>query len=252
MTLLDKIHKGKKIAPRRIMLYGIQGIGKSTFAAMSEKPTFIQTEEGLNEIDCESFPLVETYEQIMESVKELYQEKHNYKTVVIDSLDWAERMIWLYVCQNRNVDSIEDFGYGKGYMYAEDPWRNMLAGLDVLRKDRGMTIILIAHSKIEKFENPETDTYIRYAPRLHKLAAAMIQEWCDEVLFASYKVHTKQTDEGFNKKRTQGIGTGERILKTEERPSYVAKNRLNLPHELPLDWRAYAQFVQPEKGEQTK
>jgi len=105
-----------------------------------------------------------------------------------------------------------------------------------------MIIVLIAHAKIERFENPETDTYDRYVPRLHRLASAMIQEWCDEVFFATYKVYTKKSDEGFNRTRTHGIGTGERIIRTTERPAHVAKNRLNLPDELPLDWEAYSKY----------
>ena len=112
-----------------------------------------------------------------------------------------------------------------------------------------MAAILIAHAKIERFENPETETYDRYVPRLHKLASAVVQEWCDEVLFATYQVHTRQTDEGFNRKRTQAIGSGERILRTTERPAHVAKNRLGLPDELPLDWNVYAQYLHRKNGE---
>jgi len=106
-----------------------------------------------------------------------------------------------------------------------------------------MMVILLAHAKIEKFENPETETYDRYVPRLHKLASAVVQEWCDEVLFATYKVFTKKLDEGFSQTRTQGIGTGERIIRTSERPAHVAKNRLNLPDEFPLDWNVYAKHL---------
>jgi hypothetical protein len=108
-----------------------------------------------------------------------------------------------------------------------------------------MTVVLIAHAKIERFENPETDSYDRYSPRLHKLASHVIQEWCDEVFFATYKVYTKQADEGFNRKKAKGIGTGERVMFTTERPSHLAKNRLNLPDELPLDWQAYAAHFTP-------
>ncbi len=115
--------------------------------------------------------------------------------------------------------------------------------LGVYRYERGMMVVLIAHAKIERFENPETDPYDRYSPRLNKHASALVQEWCDEVLFASYKVHTKQTDEGFDKTRTRGIGTGDRILRTTERPAHMAKNRLNLPEEMPLDFRVYAEHL---------
>jgi hypothetical protein len=248
MTLLEQVQKGRQAAPRRVMLYGTQGIGKSTFGSMSEKPVFIQTEDGLGEIDCDKFPLTSSFEQAIVALSELYSEKHPYKTVVIDSLDWMERLIWLDVCKKRNVESIEDIGYAKGYTFALTQWRQFLTGLDALRNERGMTIILVAHARIERFENPETETYDRYVPRLHKLASAVIQEWCDEVLFATYKIHTKQTDEGFNRKRAQGIGTGERIVRTTERPAHVAKNRLNLPDELPLDWNAYAHFLNQANG----
>jgi hypothetical protein len=225
------------------MLYGTHGIGKSTWGAMAPDPIFIQTEDGLAEVDCAKFPLATSYADVMSQLAELYTEPHEFRTVVLDSADWLEKLIWAEVCRKRNVESIEDIGYAKGYTFALTQWREVLAGLDALRNDRGMTIVLLAHSRIEKFENPETDSYDRYVPQLHKLASAVLQEWCDEVLFASYKVFTKQTDEGFNRKRNQGLGTGERVVRTTERPAHMAKNRLNLPEELPLDFYAYAQFV---------
>lgn len=141
------------------------------------------------------------------------------------------------------VENIEDFGFARGDMYALDYWKEFLDGLNALRNERGMMVVLIAHSKIERFENPETDPYDRYSPRLNKHASALVQEWCDEVLFATYKVHTKQTDEGFDNVRTRGIGTGDRILRTTERPAHMAKNRLNLPEEMPLDFRVYGQYL---------
>ena len=250
MSLLDQIVKGPQPGPRRLLLYGTQGIGKSTFAASSESPIFIQAEDGLGEIGCDKFPVAESVEQVMTALTELYTHQHRYGTVTIDSLDWLERLIWNDVCRKRNVSNIEDIGYAKGYTFALNAWREFLEGLSALRRDKGMTIILIAHAKIEKFENPETESYDRYVPRLHKLASAMIQEWCDEVLFATYKVHTKQTEEGFGRKGTRGIGSGERILRTTERPAHMAKNRLNLPDEIPLDWAAYAQHFThlTEKG----
>jgi hypothetical protein len=250
MTLLERIESGRQELPRRILLYGTHGIGKSTFGAMSPKPVFVQTEDGLGEIACDRFPLATSFEQVMAAVSELYSEEHAYRTIVVDSVDWLERLIWADVCRKKMVESLEDIGYGKGYVFALTQWREFLEGLSALRAERGMTIILIAHTRIERFENPETETYDRYVPRLHKHASDMVQEWCDEVLFATYKVHTKQTDEGFNRKRTQGIGSGERVIRTTERPAHVAKNRLNLPDELPLDWNAYAEFL-PQNGGQT-
>ncbi len=250
MSLLQSIETGRSHKPRRVMLYGVHGIGKSTFGAMAPSPVFIQTEDGLADIDAPRFPLAAAFEDVMAALMSLYTEPHQFGTVVIDSLDWLERLIWAEVVRRkpatekgRPVTSIEDYGFAKGYTFALDVWREVLDGLTALRDERGMMVILIAHAKIERFENPETDAYDRYSPRLNKHASALIQEWCDEVLFATYKVHTRQTEEGFDKTRTRGIGTGDRILRTTERPAHMAKNRLNLPEELPLDFRDYAQHL---------
>ena len=243
MKLLDKIETGMQQAPRRVMVYGVHGIGKSTFGSMARSPIFIQTEDGLGTIDCHRFPLAKDFGDVMVALADLYTEDHSYETLVIDSLDWLERLIYADVCRERGVDAIEDIGFAKGYSFALTQWRQVLDGLDGLRRDRGMAVVLLAHAKIERFENPETDTYDRFVPRLHKHASALVQEWSDEVLFACYKVHTKVTDEGFGRQKARGLGTGERIMRTAERPAHVAKYRLNLPEDLPLDWNAYAQFL---------
>ncbi len=243
MSLLDTIQTGPQERPRRVLVYGTQGIGKSTFAANAPKPIFIQTEDGIDGIHCSRFPQAQNFDEVMQALGDLYAEEHVFKTVVIDSLDWLEKLIWAEVCKRRGVESIDDIGYAKGYSFALTYWREFLDGLAALRNDKGLSIIFIAHAKIETFQNPETESYDRYCPNLHKHVAALVQEWCDEVFFATYKVHTKNTDEGFNKKRAQGIGTGERVMRTCERPAHLAKNRLDLPEELPLEWAAYAHFV---------
>ncbi len=227
------------------MIFGTHGVGKSSWASCAPKPVFIQTEDGLGEINCAKFPLATTFDQVMQALSDLYTDAHPYRTVVIDSLDWLERLIWADVCRKRNVESIEEIGYAKGYVFALSQWREFMEGLSALRNDKGMTTILIAHARIERFENPETDSYDRYVPRLHRLASQVLQEWCDEVMFATFRIYTRQMDEGFDRKRNQGIGTGERILRTVERPAHVAKNRLSLPDELPLDWNVYAQHMTP-------
>jgi hypothetical protein len=243
MSKLADVITGIHIGPRRLMIYGTAGVGKSSFASCAPNAIFIQTEDGLGDIDCNKFPLPKSFDDVLTALTSLYTEKHDYKTVVIDSLDWLERLIWGQVCLARQVSSIEDIGYGKGFTIALGYWREVLDALAALRKERGMTVILVAHARIERFENPETEPYDRYVPRLHKLAAAMVIEWCDEVLFASYKVFTVATDQGFNQKRVQGVGSGERVILTTERPSHIAKNRLSLPDEMPLEWHAVGEFI---------
>jgi hypothetical protein len=251
VKLIDRVRRGKLAMPRRTFIYGTQGIGKSTFAASAPGAIFIPTEDGLNDIDCASFPKAATFADVLAALDELHAEGHEFQTVVIDSLDWLERMIWDDVVADaaktdNRIKNIESFGYGKGYLRALEPWRYMLGNLDRLRTDKGMGVVLVAHAAITKFENPEGESYDRYAPRLHKLASALCVEWADEVLFANYEATTRNVAEGFNQTRTVAIGDGKRVLRTQERPSALAKNRLNLPAELPLEWAAYASYFQQE------
>lgn len=118
MKMLEQVTSGRRPAPRRVLLYGTQGIGKSTFAACAPKPIFIQTEDGLGEIDCDKFPLAKAFGHVMKTLTALYTERHDYRTVVVDSLDWLERLIWGEVCREKAVGSIEDIGYAKGYVFS--------------------------------------------------------------------------------------------------------------------------------------
>lgn len=242
MSYLDKIQRGKQDKPRRTMLYGVHGIGKSTFGAMSNRPIFIPTEDGLDEIDCDKFPKADSYEDMIRALSSLATDEHEYMTAVVDSLDWAEQLIWNKVCEEHNKTNIEEIGYAKGYVFAMNYWREMLAGLEYLRATKGMAVILLAHHRIERFEDPEHEPYDRFCPKLHRHASALVQEWCDDVLFARYKVLTRKSGEGFREKN-RGIGSGERVILTTERPSHVAKNRANLPDEMSLDWREYEDHV---------
>lgn len=244
MGLMQQIQTGRTSSPPRIMVYGTEGIGKSTLAARAPHPIFVQTEDGLGEIDCHKFPLAGTFDDVTATLAELHTEEHDFQSVVVDSLDWLERLIWDTVCESYGAKSIEkvDGGYGKGYVYALTPWRQFLDRLNALHKDRCMAVILIAHAKVEKFEDPESSPYDRYSPRLHKHAGALLTEWCDAVLFATRKFRTQTEETGFGRKRTiahaVGKDGGERILRTTGGPSCVAKNRYDLEPELPLDWNA--------------
>ncbi|MCI0351540.1 MAG: ATP-binding protein [Acidobacteriales bacterium] len=241
MSLLDQIAGGKIAAPRRTMLYAVHGWGKSWFASLASKPIVIPTEEGVNDIACDAFFKLrnprrcKTYAEFMACIETLYIEPSlTYQTVIVDTVDWLEKLIWAHVAKQHGVSSIAQIDYQRGYDYAITHWQDVLSGLDALRTERSMAIILLAHASTEKFRNPETDTYERFTPRLHWKASNIVQEWCDEVLFGDYKVYTASKDEGFNKTRVQGIGAGDRVIRTQERPFHVAKNRLGLPYEIAL------------------
>jgi hypothetical protein len=253
MSLMARVQRGRTPRPPRILIYGTEGIGKSTFASQSPKPIFVQTEDGLDEIVCNKFPLAATYEEVLAALTELRTQEHDFETVVVDSLDWLERMIWDRVCQESGVTSIEktDGGYAKGYIHALTYWREVVDHLNVLRNARGMVVLLVAHAKVEKFEDPESSPYDRYSPRLNKHAAALVCEWCDAVLFATRKVRTQTEEAGFGRKRTiaHAIGKdgGERILRCVGGPSCIAKNRYGIADDLPLSWAAFIAALSNQK-----
>lgn len=253
MSLLNNIQSGKTAKPPRIMVYGCEGIGKSTFGASAPNPIFIQTEDGLGEIDCRKFPLARSFGEVLAMLTALRDEPHNFQTVTIDSLDWLERLIFDEVCREYGVRSIEkaDGGYARGYVHALTHWRKAVALLEELRDKRGMLVILIAHAKVERFEDPESAAYDRYTPRLHKHAASLISEWVDAVLFASKRFRVQKEGAGFNERNIAapiGADGGERILRTIGSPACVAKNRFSLPGEIPLSWSAFVAALQT-KGE---
>lgn len=245
MSLLSRVHRGRESKPPRILCYGVEGIGKSTFGSQAPRPIFIQCEDGLDEITTDRFPLATSFDDVVAALTELRNEQHDYETVVIDSTDWLERLVWDKLCAQHGVTSIEkvDGGFARGYTHALTFWREIIDLLNALRNTRGMVVLLIAHSKVERFEDPESSPYDRYSPRLHKHAAALISEWCDAVLFATRKMRAQSEDAGFGRKRTIahaiGTGGGERILRCVGGPSCVAKNRYGITEELPLSWPAF-------------
>jgi hypothetical protein len=218
-------------------------VGKTTFAAQANAPVFVQTEDGLGTLSVPHFPLARTFEEVIEALVALYTEEHDLKTVVVDSVDWLEPLIWAKACRENGWASIEDAGYGKGYIAALGLWRQYLDGLNALRDDRGMTVVQIAHTDIKRFDSPEHDPYDRYLIKLHARAAALLQEHSDVVLFANYRISTVKADVGFNKKVNRALGSGERVVHTAERPAFLAKNRYGLPETLALDWQAFAQAM---------
>ena len=245
---LSSIKKTGEVAPPRVIVYGVHGIGKSTFASKAPSPVFIQTENGLSGIKADAFPLAKSFNDVVESLRTLYKEEHDFKTLVLDSLDWTEHLVWEHAAKSHGKENIEDFGYGKGYVIALDYWRQLIDGFNALRDKKGMSIVITAHCEVKRFDAPDSEPFDRYQPKMHKASSAMFQEWCDVLGFANYKVHTKESDVGFNQKRTRAIGTGERLFHTAERPAYLAKSRYAIPETMPLDWKAFAQSLADSFG----
>ena len=239
-----KITRGKKIVPRRVLLYGTHGIGKSSWAAQAPDVLFLNLEDGLNDIDVAKTEHLIRLEQVMEALTFLATQKHDFRWVAIDSVDWLEALIHAEVAREAGKATIGDIGYGAGYKSAMAYWDKILTMLDWLRteSERKLGVILLAHTAVKKYTDPMTDSYDRYQPALHETAAATLQEWCDEVLFASYRVHTRKQDEGFGKERIIAGGSGERLIRCTETPGALAKNRLTMPETIDFSWAAYAQY----------
>lgn len=225
--------------PPRIIIYGPGGIGKTTFGAMAPNPIFLPIEDGLGQLEIDHFPLITSYPQLLDYLATLFTEDHDFKTAVLDSLDWLERLVWQQVAEDKNVKSIEDIGYAKGYIFALDYWREIIASLNALRDHRDMMIIVVSHAQVKRFDSPTCDPYDRYMMKLHDKARELMFEWADATLFAGYKVHTKATEVKGGAKVVRGIGDSQRSLFTTEAPGWLAKNRYNLPPELELNFDAF-------------
>lgn len=246
--------------PPRILVYSGEGMGKSTFAAGAPNPIFLPTEKGLTGLmNVKRFPIIKSYSEMMGRIQELAEKKHDRQTAVIDSLDWFEPMVWEqvmktfpYTEKGKKIESIEDYGYGRGYAEAIPFWKDYLDALDFLREERGMTIIQICHSQVSKFEDPLQDTYDKYTIKLQDSkkvsAAGKLLEYSDMVLFIKDSIGLKTSKEGFNRERKRAVGEGDRFLYTEQRPGFSAKNRYSLPAEIPFTkdgayWGVIAEHV---------
>lgn len=239
---LARVTTGRTAAPPRIVCYGTEGIGKSTWATGAPHPIVVQTEDGLGQLEVARFEVAVKLEDVQYDLNALEQEDHDYQTVVVDSLDWLERIIWDSVCQEYGVTSIEQAagGFGKGYGEALGHWRNILGQLDRLRDRRGMAVILLAHSKVERFEDPETAGYDRYAPRLHKSASSLVCEWADAVLFATRRIRILEEKTRAGTRSMAATVKGEdRILRCVGGPACVAKNRYGIAGDIPLAWDSF-------------
>lgn len=251
MTLAN-VKTGRLEEPFRVLLYGVEGIGKSTFAAGAPSPIFLAAEDGTGELEVARFPRPRTWGEALEAIDVLTNESHSFKTLAVDTLDWVEPLIWNDVCLRGKKSSIEDFGYGKGYIAALDEWRLFLDRIERLQAKTSMHVILLAHAHIKTFKNPTGDDYDRYRLKLHEKAGDFVKEWPKAVLFAQYETYAHKGDK---EKRARGVTTGARVVHTTYNPAWDAKNRYSLPETMPLDWAAFeaaARARQPESPEKLK
>ena len=200
------------------------------------KPIFLLTEDGLGKIEVDHFPVATDFDTFMDYLGTLVEDDHEYKTVCIDSLDWLEPLIWEKACSDNGWKSIEQPGYGKGYVEVLKYWRQYIDLLNKLRDEKGMTILQIAHNQIKRFESPEIEAYDRHELKLHRKAGDLILEHSDCCFFANFKLGTVKVQGKGGQMTTKAIA-GDRVIYTVEKPAFLAKNRYGLPEEMPFEWK---------------
>ena len=235
MTVLQHVVSGRRFKPPRIIVYGPEKIGKTTFLAEMPRPIIIQTEDGADNIDCDRLPKCETYSELMMYLEGLLKEEHKYKTIGLDSLDWAEKLIFTRVAEDEGKDDIEKIGYARGYKLALKYWADVLAMIDRVMNERNMAFCGICHSSIKEFHNPDGENWDQFNLNLHKNSVETVKQWADAIMFCNYKVFTKTTGEGFAKEvKAISGGPAPRVMYANARPAFVAGNRYGLPDEIPM------------------
>lgn len=229
------ITKGKIDRAQKVVIYGSEGIGKSGLAAKFPDPLFIDTEGGTAHMDVRRIEKPQSWEEMLSVVKEVAATKDLCRTLVLDTADWAEQLIVSYLCTKYKQNSIESFGYGKGYTYLGEEFSRLLGALDTVLAS-GVHVVITAHAKMRKFEQPdEMGAYDRWEMKLSKQVAPLLKEWCDILLFCNYQTFVVTSEN--NTQKAQG---GKRVMYTSHHPAWDAKSRVPLPEVLDLDYKHIA------------
>lgn len=237
------ITRGKKNEAQKVLIYGPEGIGKSTLAARFPDPVFIDTEGSTSNMDVARFDRPTTFTMLMQEIQYIKAHPETCKTLVLDTADWAEQLCINEFCAKKQITGIEDIGYGKGYVYVTEDFGRMLNLLEDI-KQMGINIVITAHAQMRKFEQPdELGSYDRWELKLQKKTAPLLKEWADMVLFCNYKTIVVNVDnQGAAKGKNKAQG-GKRVMYTEHHPCWDAKNRHGLRPELNMDYAEIAHCI---------
>jgi hypothetical protein len=236
-----EIISGKINKAQKALIYGVEGIGKSTFASKFPEPLFIDTEDGTNQMDVKRVPTPTSWAMLIGTIKEIKANPRICRTLIIDTLDWAEKLCITHMCGQHGWKSIEDPGYGKGFTMLSEEFGRFLNLLTELT-DVGIHVVLVAHANIKQTELPEeTGKYEFWTLKLEKKTAPLAKEWADLILFVNYKTMVVQD----SKTKTYKAQGGQRFMYTAHRTTWDAKNRHNLPEELELDYKHIAHIFDP-------
>lgn len=249
-----QIIRGRIPGAKKTVIYGPEGIGKSTLASRFPDPVFIDTEGSTKDMEVARTPAPSSWQMLMDQVRYFIGHPQELKTLIIDTADWAEQLCVADVCSRFQKAGIEDFGYGKGYTYLQEEFGRLLNLLTELVEQKGINVVLTAHAKMRKFEQPdELGAYDRWEMKLTKQVAPMVKEWADMVLFANYKTIVINVDgQGAQKGKNKAQG-GKRVMYTTHYSCWDAKNRYGLPDEIPMDYNEIRHVIEDQavKANQT-
>ena len=233
---LSSLTSGPVNKPPRLIIYGDGGIGKTTFAAGAPKPIFLQTEDGSDELNVDRTDVAQRWTDVTGFISVLQNEDHDFQTLVLDSLDWAESLCAQHISETFDKS---DLGYGKDAIILGEYMRDMLRSLTTLRDQRNMAVICTAHAHVKTFHDPAGESYDRFEMKLSKKVNPIAKEWADYIGFAAHDVYVAKKDTGFNKKRGVGVSQG-RVLHLEGTPAFDAKKRgVGMPSQIQLSWPAF-------------
>lgn len=243
-----EITSGLQHKPYKTVIYGVEGIGKSTLAASFPDPLFIDTEGSTARMNVKRYPKPTSAAMLWDEIVEVIRTKP-CKTLVIDTFDWAERLIVQNICDSSQKKSITSFGYGDGFVQLEEQVGRYLNLLQDVIDVAGINVVITAHAQIRAFNQPDADnSYDRYEMKLGNKTTAktsnMLKEWADMVLFCNYKTYVVSKDD--KGKKHKGTG-GQRVMYTTHSPAWDAKNRDNLPEELPLSFDGIAHLFKDQE-----
>lgn len=244
---LAAVTKGVTERPIKCLVYAPEGVGKSSFAAGAPGAVFIDVEDGSHRLDVHRFPVPESLSDVYEAIDQLYND-HDFKTVVIDTVDQLEYLLWKHMCERDKKSSIEAYGYGKGYTEAVDEWETLLGKLDGLVNQRGMNVILVGHVGIRTTKNPSGMDHDKYELRIHHKAAGVVKEWCDLVGFANYETtYSEDSTTG----RIKATDTGRRLVYWQRDRGFDAKTRYDIPGKMELSWTTFAKHLAEARTAET-
>lgn len=235
MSVFDRLKTTKNDNPPVTLIYGVDGVGKTSLAAEWPGPILYLPTEGErppSDVELTTPGTVDNFHGLLDIFGELLDSEHDFRTVIVDSLDGLEPLVWGATCQRLGIASIEEAGYGKGYIEADTEWKDFLGGVSALSR-AGIYVVQLAHPEIVRFDSPTTDPYSRYTIKLHKRSNALVREQADIVAFMNYRVSLKEKEVGFNKKVSHAEGGNERLVHFNEKAGFSAKNRFSMPDSVP-------------------